>query len=246
MIRLENIQKKYKEGGSSAEKIALENISLKIEQGEFVAIMGTSGSGKSTLLNLLGCMDTVTKGEYYFMETPIHKLSTHKLHKFRKQNISFVFQNFALMNYYTVYENIELPLLAKNVSRKKRREIVKEQMIKMGIEDLSGKLPTQISGGQQQRCAIARALASGNEVILADEPTGALDSRTSKEIVNILEELNQMGKTIIMVTHDENVAKQTKRILRIEDGHIISDSSLSSVRAVTDVGHNFPDSNFFK
>lgn len=202
--------------------MALDGVSLNIQKGDFISIVGTSGSGKSTLLHILGAMDSLTSGEYYYEHEAIHSKKSNGLHKFRKEHISFVFQNFALMDHYTIYENVELPLRAKNISKKERKKIVMEQLEKVGIKDLAEKLPRHLSGGQQQRCAIARALASGNELILADEPTGALDTKNSHEIMNILKELNKMGKTIILVTHDPNIAKETKKIIQMEDGKILN------------------------
>lgn len=222
MIQLQNAVKEYKIDGTDKGTMALDGVSLEIQKGDFIAIVGTSGSGKSTLLHILGAMDSLTSGEYYYENEEIHKKRSKGLHKFRKEHISFVFQNFALMEHYTVYENVELPLRAKNVPKKKRKKMVMEQLEKVGIKDLAGKLPRHLSGGQQQRCAIARALASGNEMILADEPTGALDSKNSNEIMNILKELNHMGKTILLVTHDQNIAKETKKIIQMEDGKIIN------------------------
>lgn len=221
MIKLENVTKIYTAG--SVKNIALSNITLTIEDGEFISIMGTSGSGKSTLLNILGCMDTLTEGEYFYGETAVHKLNHSSLNKFRKNHISFVFQYFALMNRYTVFENVEVPLLIKNISKKERKKRIMENLDRMGIADKANDLPSRISGGQQQRCAIARALASGNDIILADEPTGALDQKTGNDIMNRLEEINKEGKTIIVVTHDINIAKRTERILKLEDGILSSD-----------------------
>ncbi len=226
VITLEHITKVYGKGDSAT--TALSDVSLTIEEGEMVAIMGTSGSGKSTLLNMIGCMDRFNDGEYYFENEVVHKLSGHRLHQFRKKHIGFVFQQFALMNQYTVYENVELPLCIQNVPRKERKMRVMQALEQMGIAKLAKKMPTKISGGQQQRCAIARALASQNEVILADEPTGALDKNTSKEIMDILQELNEQGKTIIVVTHDSAVAERTKRIVCMEDGKIVSDERIEN------------------
>ncbi|MDE7422140.1 MAG: ABC transporter ATP-binding protein [Lachnospiraceae bacterium] len=223
LIELKNVSKEYKMDSGETGTMALNGVSLMIHRGEFIAIMGTSGSGKSTLLNIIGAMDDVTTGEYYFKRETVHNKNNREIHLFRKKHISFVFQNFALMDHYTVFENVELPLRAKNVSKKQRKKIILEQLKKLGIEELAEKMPRQLSGGQQQRCAIARALASGNDVILADEPTGALDSRNSKEIMEIFKELNKEGKTIIVVTHDENIAKETQRIIKIEDGKILID-----------------------
>lgn len=221
LIELKNVSKEYIIDSGETGTKALNDVSLVIYKGEFIAIMGTSGSGKSTLLNMIGAMDDMTSGEYYFNGKTIHNKSNKEIHLFRKEHISFVFQNFALMDHYTVFENAELPLRAKNISKKQRKKIVMEQLKRLGIEELAEKMPRQLSGGQQQRCAIARALASGNDVILADEPTGALDSWNSREIMGIFKELNKEGKTIIVVTHDENIAKETQRIIKIEDGKIV-------------------------
>lgn len=222
MIQLKNVTKEYKIDGTDKGTMALDGVSLNIQKGDFISIIGTSGSGKSTLLHILGAMDSLTSGEYYYEKEEIHKKKTKGLHNFRKEHISFVFQNFALMDHYTVYENVELPLRAKNVPKKERKKIVMEQLEKVGIKDLAEKLPRHLSGGQQQRCAIARALASGNEIILADEPTGALDSKNSNEIIHILKELNKLGKTIIVVTHDLNIAKETNKMIQMEDGKIVN------------------------
>lgn len=224
VITLEHITKTYGKGENAT--IALQDVSLKIEAGEMLAIMGSSGSGKSTLLNMIGCMDQFDEGEYYYEKESVHKLKGQQLHQFRKKHIGFVFQQFALMNQYTVYENVELPLCIQNVPRKERKTRVLQSLEQMGIANLAKKMPTKISGGQQQRVAIARALASQNELILADEPTGALDSNTSKEIMDILQELNEQGKTIIVVTHDKNVANRTKRIVHMEDGKILTDEGV--------------------
>lgn len=218
MIKIKNLTKTYINGGCKTE--ALRGIDLEIKQGELVAIMGKSGSGKSTLMNVLGAMDSMTDGEYYFGDIAVHDLSVSQLHKFRSEHVSFVFQNFALMKYYTVFENIEMPLLAKGISKKERKKIVNEVMKQVGISELSKKLVTHISGGQQARCALARALASGNELILADEPTGALDSVTSEQIIDVFKKLNKYGKTIIIVTHDAQVAENCERVVLISDGII--------------------------
>lgn len=219
MIRLVNVNKVYKT--KNIETVALKNVSLEIEDGSWIAVMGTSGSGKSTLLNIIGCMDKPTSGEYYLNEDAIHNVSEGRLHDIRKSEISFVFQNFALMNQYTVYENVELPLKIKNVSARKRKDIVLDALDAVGIRETASKKPNEVSGGQQQRCAIARAIASGNNMILADEPTGALDAKTGKEIMEMFRQLHEMGKTIIMVTHDKNIADYAEQIINIEDGEIV-------------------------
>ena len=216
MIKLENVIKDYVSGSTVTH--ALCGVDLEINSGELIAIMGTSGSGKSTLLHILGGMDNLTSGKYQFESEIVSDYNFVKLQQFRKENISFVFQNFALMNKYTVYENVEMPLLARRI--KNRRKIILEQLEKMGIYDLQKKLPTQISGGQQQRCAIARAIAANTPVLLADEPTGALDSKTSLEIMNTLLELNKNGKTIIIVTHDQKIAALCRRVVTISDGRL--------------------------
>lgn len=218
MIKLENVSKVYKTG--DLEVMALSDVNLNIEDGQMLAIMGPSGSGKSTMLNILGLMDNVTSGDYYIDDVKINELKGNKKHDFRKNHISFVFQNFALMNRYNVFENIELPLLAGKVKKSERKKIVEHNMELVGIKELAKKYPHQLSGGQQQRCAIARALASGNDIILADEPTGALDQKTGQDIIDIFKKVNELGKTVIIVTHDSNVANQCKKTIHIVDGKI--------------------------
>lgn len=219
MIRLVNIKKKYV--GSNIDVNAVNGISLEIEDGEMVAIMGSSGSGKTTLLNIIGCMDTAPEGEYYYNERPVHTYKNKEADDFRRENIGFVFQNFALIKDYTVRENVDVPLRARNIKKKDRRRLTDEMLEKVGIYEYRDTTPTKISGGQQQRCAIARALVSGASVILADEPTGALDSKTGQEIMDLLKAINSEGKTVIIVTHDEKIASQAQRIIRIEDGKVV-------------------------
>lgn len=221
MIRLEKITKTYTTGG--VDTYALKEVNLEVQRGEYLAIMGKSGSGKSTLLNILGGMDTMTSGEYWFGDIAVHKLSRRELHQFRKNQVSFVFQQFALMNRYTVYENVELPLLIRGMKKKERKKAVMEKLDMLGIAELSKKLPIHISGGQQQRCAVARALAAGNELFLADEPTGALDQENSLEMMEIFDKINKQGKTIIMITHDEDIAGRAKRLVRIHDGYLLEE-----------------------
>lgn len=219
MIHLENISKKYK--FSDSEVFALTDVSLEIAKGEFLAIMGASGSGKSTLLNIIGCMDTASDGKYFLEGKEVFKLRTKELCRIRNEKITFVFQNFALLDKYTAYENIELPLVNRNVSARERRKLVTNVAKQLKIEKQLSKLPKQMSGGQQQRVALARALVSGAEVILADEPTGALDRKTGNDLMALLKELNKNGKTIIIVTHDSNIASYANRIITISDGKII-------------------------
>lgn len=220
MIKLIHVKKDYTEGGVITN--ALKDINLEVKDGEFVAIMGASGSGKSTLLHILGGMDKLTSGEYYYNDEAVHDMSMGRLNIFRRDHVSFVFQNAALMKYYTVAENIEMPLLSMNVGKKERKKIIEEKMEAVGIAHLAKKLPIHISGGEQTRTAIARALAGDNELLLADEPTGALDQTTEKEIMEVFKKVHEMGKTIILITHDPNVAAYADRIIRIEDGKIIN------------------------
>ena len=220
MIKLDNIVKIY--GINTEKKRALDGVSLEIADGELVSIIGPSGSGKSTLLNIIGCMDEATEGKYFLDDTEITSLSKSKIEDIRKDKIGFVFQHFALMDYYTAYENIELPLLIKNVKRAKRKKMVNEQLEAMGIEDVKNNIPAKMSGGQRQRVAIARALISGCSVLLADEPTGALDQATGREVLSLLKDINKRGTTVIIVTHDMNIAAQTDRIIEICDGKIVN------------------------
>ena len=199
MIRLENITKIYNEKVDDTK--ALDDVSLKIEDGEFVAVMGASGSGKSTLLKIIGCMDTPTAGKYFLDNTEVTVASRSQVHKLRKEKIGYVFQHFALMDYYTAYENIELPLLAANVKRKERKRIILKQMEHLGILSERNKLPGKMSGGQQQRICIARALAVKPEVLLMDEPTSALDPISTIKIEELATELKK-NYTIVIVTHN--------------------------------------------
>ncbi|MGN0317954.1 MAG: ABC transporter ATP-binding protein [Lachnospira sp.] len=222
MIRLENITKIYNEKVDDTK--ALDDVSLTIEDGEFVSIMGPSGSGKSTLLKIIGCMDKPTSGTYTLNENDVTSSSNSEVNRIRKNNIGYVFQHFALMDYYTAYENIELPLLAANVKRKLRKEKILKEMENLGILSEKDKVPGKMSGGQQQRVAIARALVTDANIILADEPTGALDQKTGREVLNLLKDINAKGKTVIIVTHDENIAKMTDRVIMLEDGKIVDNT----------------------
>lgn len=220
MIELRNISKQYV--FEDVITNALNDVSLTINSGEFIAIMGASGSGKSTLLNIIGCMDVPTSGQYIMDNDDVSTWNASKLSKIRNAKISFVFQNFALMDKYTAYENIELPLSIGRVPLRQRKKRITKVAEQLGIEAQLGKLPRQMSGGQQQRVALARALVSGAEIILADEPTGALDHKTGVELMQLFKKLNQSGKTIIIVTHDESVAEYAQRIIRLADGRIIT------------------------
>ncbi len=216
MIILEHIKKTYYKSG--VETVALKDVSLEIKKGEMLAVIGRSGSGKSTLLNIIGAMDSADEGIYRFGDTVVSSLKGKALHEFRKEHIGFIFQSFELMPQYTVYENVEMPLLVRNV--KKRKEIILKVLKRVGIDDMKDKRVEYLSGGQQQRCAIARAIAMKPDIILADEPTGALDRKTNEEIMDLLEEIHQGGTTIIIVTHDPQVAERANRIVCIEDGMV--------------------------
>ena len=233
MIKLIHVKKDYTEGGVVTN--ALKDINLEVKDGEFVAIMGASGSGKSTLLHILGGMDKLTSGEYFYNDEAVHDMSMGRLNIFRRDHVSFVFQNAALMKYYTVAENIEMPLLSMNVGKKERKKIIEEKMEAVGIAHLAKKLPIHISGGEQTRTAIARALAGDNELLLADEPTGALDQTTGKEIMEVFKKVHEMGKTIILITHDPNVAAYADRIIRIEDGKIINYKLIKNILTYPDI-----------
>lgn len=221
MIELKEIIKEYR--NDDVVTPALNGISLSIDKGEFVAIMGTSGSGKTTLLNIIGCMDIPTSGEYRFDGENLSNAKETRLSAIRGSQIAFVFQHFALINSYTVFENVEVPLIKQTLSKAERRKNVSAALNAVGISELAKKLPTHISGGQKQRVAIARAIACGADVILADEPTGALDSKTGREIIQLFSELNTTGKTIILITHDRNIASFAKRVITIQDGRITND-----------------------
>jgi putative ABC transport system ATP-binding protein len=219
MIEMENISKVYRMGEVRLE--ALKEISLKIEPAEFISIMGPSGSGKSTLLNIIGCLDTPTAGSYLLEEKNVAGLDFDQLSTVRNRKIGFVFQNFNLLPYATTYENIELPMLFNGRSGRKRRERVFELLEMVGLVDWQHHRPSELSGGQQQRVAIARALANDPSLILADEPTGNLDSKTGEEIMGLFVKLQQQGRTILMVTHDTNIAAYSQRTIRLLDGRIV-------------------------
>ncbi|CEN87008.1 ABC transporter ATP-binding protein [Paraclostridium sordellii] len=218
IIKVNNLTKKFQIGDEELK--ALDNISLSISKGEFVAIVGPSGSGKSTFMNIIGCLDTADEGEYILDGENIKNIESDGLSDIRNKKIGFIFQNFNLLNKLSAIENIELPLIYQGIDTKKRREIALKCLEKVGLESRKNHKPNQLSGGQQQRVAIARAIATNPEILLADEPTGALDSKTSKEILNILEKLNEDGKTIIMITHDLDIASKAKRQIRIKDGKL--------------------------
>ncbi len=218
MIQLKNITKEYK--GASYKTTALNHVTLDIQEGDFACVMGKSGSGKSTLLHIIGCMDMQDEGEYYLDDICVKDLSPYKLDRLRREKISFIFQGYELMNRYTVWENIELPLNAKGIRGKKKRTIINDIMERLEITELKDKYPGQISGGEQQRTAIARAYVMDTPYIVADEPTGALDEANSDRILDLFESLHHEGKTIILVSHDMDVAQRGDYIINLQDGHI--------------------------
>jgi len=218
MIEIKNVVKSYDIG---SEKLTiLKNINLEVAKGEFLAILGPSGSGKSTLMNIIGCMDKFDSGEYYLNGEPIHKYGDAQLTNVRNKHIGFIFQKYQLIPKYSVLQNVMMPLLVRGMSRHQAIEISKKQIEMLGMSDRGSHKPSELSGGQQQRAAIARALVGKPSILLADEPTGALDSSTGKDVLELFKQLNEMGNTIIMITHDLNVAASAKRIIKIVDGNI--------------------------
>ncbi len=221
MIRIEKLHKSYPIGKDSLH--VLKGIDLHIKEGEFVSIMGSSGSGKSTLLNIVGLLDTHDQGAYYLNGQLIQGLNEKKAAILRNKFLGFVFQSFNLISYKTALENVALPLYYKGMNRKERLIIALDYLDKVGIKDWANHLPNELSGGQKQRVAIARALVTNPKVVLADEPTGALDSTTTDSVMDLLKDINNEGMTVFVITHEEEVANQTKRIVRLKDGVIISD-----------------------
>ena len=222
LIELRDVYKIYSEGLES-EVRALDGISLTVDHGEFVAVVGQSGCGKSTLMNVLGCLDIPTRGTYLLDGTDVQDLSDGQLSRIRNQEIGFIFQQYNLIQTLTVQENVELPLIYRGIDPIDRKELALEALNRVGLADRRRHYPTQMSGGQQQRVAIARAISTHPPVIMADEPTGALDSRTGQQVLKFLQQLNREGSTIILITHDNGIAATAPRMVRLSDGKVISD-----------------------
>ncbi|MED3501396.1 MULTISPECIES: ABC transporter ATP-binding protein [Brevibacillus] len=228
VIQIEGLKKQYQIGDQ--EILALRGVSLTIEEGDFVAIMGPSGSGKSSMMNVIGCLDKPTAGEFYLDGHPVSEAHDDELAEIRNQKIGFVFQNFNLLPRTTAVENVELPLLYGGTPAKERRERAIRALTSVGLAERLNNKPNELSGGQQQRVSIARALVNDPVILLADEPTGALDTKTSEEIMGIFQRLNDEGKTVILVTHEPDIAEYAKRIVRFRDGQIIANEVVKERR----------------
>lgn len=222
MIELVNVRKTYELGGETVH--AVDGISLRIEEHDFLAIIGASGSGKSTLMNIIGCLDTADEGQYFLRGEEISSYSERRMAELRNREIGFIFQQFNLLQKLTALENVELPLIYQGVGQSERRERAREALTRVGLESRFHHRPNQLSGGQQQRVAIARALVTRPALILADEPTGNLDSKSSRDIIQLLHELHEAGNTILLITHDDRVASEADRRVRLVDGRIVSDN----------------------
>lgn len=233
MIKIEDLHKSYQMGSNSLH--VLKGINFNVKEGELVSIMGSSGSGKSTLLNILGMLDEADKGSYILDGVPIKNLNEKIAAQYRNKFLGFIFQSFNLINYKSALDNVAMPLYYQGLKRKERVEKAEHYLEKVGLAQWSHHLPSELSGGQKQRVAIARALASDPKVLLADEPTGALDTKTSYEVMELIQGINDDGKTILVVTHEDDIAHMTKRIVNLKDGVIIDDSLVEQVRAKQNV-----------
>ncbi len=231
VIKLEAIFKSYFLG--KEEIPVLKNINLEVQQNEYVALMGPSGSGKSTLMNILGCLDQPTKGKYFLNNIDVSTMNDNELAEIRNKFIGFVFQTFHLLPRYTALENVEMPLIYAGISKKERLQRAQVALENVGLKDRMHHKPNELSGGQKQRVAIARALINNPSLILADEPTGNLDSKTSMEIMNLLDQIHQQGNTIVLVTHEEDISKYAHRIIKLKDGQISSDELNTPVSSYT-------------
>ena len=229
MIEIKDLHKSYKMGSNSLH--VLKGINFSVEEGELVAIMGSSGSGKSTLLNILGMLDELDEGSYDLDGVPIENLNETKAANYRNKFLGFVFQSFNLINYKSAMENVALPLYYQKVGRKERQEKALKYLDQVGLKEWAEHLPSELSGGQKQRVAIARAMAAEPKVLLADEPTGALDSKTSYEVMDLIQKINDQGNTILIVTHEPDIADMCKRIVHLKDGIILEDKKVTQVRA---------------
>lgn len=229
MIEIKDLHKSYKMGSNSLH--VLKGINFSVEEGELVAIMGSSGSGKSTLLNILGMLDELDEGSYTLDNVPIKDLNETKAAQYRNKFLGFIFQSFNLINYKSALENVALPLYYQRVPRKERQEKALKYLEQVGLKEWATHLPSELSGGQKQRVAIARAMAAEPKVLLADEPTGALDSTTSYEVMDLIQKINDAGNTILVVTHEEDIAQMCKRIVHLKDGVIVEDKKVEQVRA---------------
>ncbi len=230
MIEIKNLHKSYQMGKNSLH--VLKGINFNVKEGELVAIMGSSGSGKSTLLNIIGMLDIAEGGSYTLDKVAIKNLDETKAAKYRNKFLGFIFQSFNLINYKTALENVALPLYYQGKKRTERQEEALNYLANVGLKDWATHLPSELSGGQKQRVAIARALVSQPKVLLADEPTGALDSKTSNEVMALIQEINNQGKTILVVTHEEEIANMCKRVVRLKDGVIVEDKLVNQIKAL--------------
>lgn len=228
LVEFKNLKKYYYMGDTVVK--ALDDVSFKIYEGEFVAIVGTSGSGKSTAMNIIGCLDIQTEGGYFLNDRDVSSMNNDELAEFRNQSLGFIFQQYNLLPKLTVLDNVCVPLMYGSMPKSQRHEIAKEKLDSVGLGSKMHNKPKQLSGGQQQRVSIARALAMSPSVLLADEPTGALDSKTSAEVLELLKEIHHKGNTVVLITHDNEIAYQAKRVIRLEDGNIAFDGKAEDYR----------------
>ena len=228
LIEVKNVYKIYNPGENEVR--ALDGISVTIDHGEFVAIVGHSGSGKSTFMNMLGCLDTPTSGDYYLDGVNVAGMTDDELSDIRNKQIGFIFQGFNLIHSLTAQENVELPLVYRGMPAEQRHQLAEEALTRVGMEHRMSHRPSELSGGQQQRVAIARAIAARPPIIMADEPTGNLDTRSGEDVMKILHELNEEGRTIVLITHDNDIARQATRAIRIIDGKVVSDTLASELQ----------------